>query len=345
MKKLITILVIAAMLLSADVSYGGKPGGGDIDKGHHNDITVKNYGMQNSSATYNDNSINDSIVNTNTNTAEGGKGGIGIGIGIGGEGGKGGKGGNANVDIENTNRNVNRNTNRNNIDVDASSEQQQGQIQGQKQGQGQGQSQVNEGNTTNVETNIDNSMIIPAPILPIPGFATPSGISGGVWTSSPFDLQKANFTVSELTRLANPSKALGLLWPEWDKDFKIEIACWDKKKPQKSIKVCLVNQITIRSSIVENYTKMGEAHAKAIKLHKSERQVMAALCVHAAKQGAKVVVIKSFSNPVTKADTAVLGGAGVGATGNGDVINSAGGFGWATAEKVYRSYVVAELYR
>lgn len=192
---------------------------------------------------------------------------------------------------------------------------------------------------TNVETIIDNSAIIPAPILPIPGFVAPTGVGGGIWTSSPFDLKGTYFTVPQLCRIANPSRALGFLWPEWSKSFKIEVACWDKAKPQKRIRVYPSGHgVTYR-------TRMGEIHAKAMKLHKSELQVAAAVCVYALKQGATMVVIHSFSNPVTKANTAVLGGAGVGVRGNGDVINSAGGFGWTTAEKVYRSYVVAELYR
>ena len=288
MKKLIlTILVVAAMLLSTDISYG------DINIGT-------------------------------------GHGGPGLKGGDGGdinapiaaaEGGKGGKGG------------------------DASSEQQQGQIQGQKQGQqqdqqqGQGQSQINEGNSTNVE--IDNSTIIPAPILPVPGFINPNERTpyDESWTSNSFDLGKTDFTIAELRRVANPSRFLFLGWCEWDKSFKIEMACWAKSKPQSSVRV-YTGDVT-----VNGFTKMGEAHARAVELHKSEKQVAAALCIYAAKQGAKVVIIRTFSNPVTKADSAVLGGAGASVTATGDIVNSAGGFGWTTAEKVFRSYVVAELYR
>jgi len=223
-------------------------------------------------------------------------------------------------------------------------EQQQGQKQGQKQSQQQGQSQdasnsqsqINEGNTTDVS--IDNTTIIPAPIMPVPGFASPVGATNGIWTNSPFSTSKTIFTIAELRRVANPSRFLFLGWCEWDKSFQIEMACWDKAKPQKAIRVYSSDTPTI------GFTKMGEAQAKAKELHKSERQVAAALCIYAAKQGAKVVVLHTFSNPVTKADSAVLGGAGASVTGSGDIVNSAGGFGWTTAEKVYRSYVVAELY-
>lgn len=245
------------------------------------------------------------------------------------KGGQGGEGGNASIG-----------------DIDASSEQQQGQIQGQIQGQQQGQqqdasntqSQINEGNTTEVDiqTNITN----PAPILPVPGFIQPNYKTpyDETWTSNPFDLGKVDFTIAELRRLANPSRFLFIGWCEWDKSFKIEMACWTKAKPQKAI------QVYPAGIQVAGFTKMGEAHARAIELHKSESQVAAALCVYAAKQGAKIVVIRTFSNPVTKADSAVLGGAGASVTGTGDIVNSAGGFGWTTAEKVFRSYVVAELY-
>ena len=196
----------------------------------------------------------------------------------------------------------------------------------------------NEDNTT--EVSIDNTTIIPAPIMPVPGFLSPvdKTVLDQSWTSNPFDLGKTDFTIAELRRLANPSRFFWIGWCEWDKSFQIEMACWDKAKPQKTVRVYPANiQVT-------GLTKMGEAQAKAIELHKSEKQVAAALCIYAAKQGAKVVVISTFSNPVTKADSAVIGGAGASVTAAGDIINSAGGFGWTTAEKVYRSYVVAELY-
>ena len=196
------------------------------------------------------------------------------------------------------------------------------------------------GGDTNMETNIDNTTIIPAPILPVPGFVNPNERTpyDESWTSNSFDLSKTDFTIAELRRVANPSRFLFLGWCEWDKSFKIEMACWAKSKPQSSVRV-YTGDVT-----VNGFTKMGEAHARAVELHKSEKQVAAALCIYAAKQGAKVVVIRTFSNPVTKADSAVLGGAGASVTGSGDIVNSAGGFGWTTAEKVYRSYVVAELY-
>ena len=236
-------------------------------------------------------------------------------------------------------------------DIDASSKQQQDQKQRQKQDQKQNQkqgqsqdasntqSQVNEGNTT--EVSIDNSTVIPAPIMPVPGFINPSAKTAydESWTTSPFDIGKIDFTIGELRRVANPSRFLLIGWCEWDKSFQIEIACWAKAKPQKAV------QIYPAGTAVVGFTKIGEAQAKAVELHKSERQVAAALCIYAAKQGAKVVVLHTFSNPVTKADSAVLGGAGASVTATGDIVNSAGGFGWTTAEKVYRSYVVAELYR
>lgn len=223
------------------------------------------------------------------------------------------------------NSNSNRNTNKNTNEVN--------------QNQGQGQSQINEGNTTEIgiETNIMN----PAPLMDTPGFIGPNykTVLDNSWTSNPFELGKVSFTVKELTRFANPSKALGIFWYEWNKSFQIEMACWAKSKPQKNIRVYT------HAIGLDGYEKIGEAHGRAVELHKSEKQVAAALCVFAANKGAKIVVIRTFSNPVTKADSAVLGGAGASVTGAGNIVNSAGGFGWTTAEKVFRSYVVAELYK
>lgn len=257
--------------------------------------------------------------------------------------------GNLNANL-NKNENINDNSNTNsNIQGQLQGQQQkQVQQQGQLQGQGQfqdasntqGQSQVNEGNNTVVD--IDNSQVIPAPIAQSPDFAAPVDRTelDQSWTGRFFDLNKTEFTVNELTNLANPSRCLSFLWPEWGKDFQVEMACWDTAKSQKRIKV-ISNPILTGTE----YTKMGEAHARAKTLRKSEMQVAAALSVEAAKRGAKIVVIRTFSNPVTKADTAVFGGAGASITGTGDIVNSAGGFGWTTAEKIYRSYVVAELYK
>lgn len=301
MKKLITItiLVVAMFLLSANTSYGWSP------------KLIEN---TNTNTNSNTNSNMNSNMNSNKNM-------------------------NSNM---NSNTNSNKNCNTNNVDQDQRQGQmqgqRQGQLQGQLQGQFQGQGQINEGNTTEIdmETNIVN----PAPIIN-PGFISPNYKTpmDESWTSNPFELNKSCFTVKELTRFANPSQALGIFWYEWNKSFQIEMACWTKAKPQKTIR------IYTHAIKVNGYVKIGEAHARAVELHKSENQVAAALCVFAAKQGAKIVVIRTFSNPVTKADSAVLGGAGASVTGYGNVINSAGGFGWATAEKVFRSYVTAELYR
>jgi len=194
-------------------------------------------------------------------------------------------------------------------------------------------------NSTNVS--IDNSQAIPAPLQNVsfiaPNYKTPLDIS---WTGSHYGTLLGKYSIPELCRVANPSKALGFLWYEWTKSFQIEMACKTKAKRTTSLII-----LPAGSNVPAGLEKMGEAHAKAVELHKSERQVSAALGVYATMQGATHMLVTSFSNPVTKTDSAVIGGAGASVSGDGTMINSAGGFGFATAEKVYRSYVVVELYR
>ncbi len=201
--------------------------------------------------------------------------------------------------------------------------------------------QTADGQTTEID--IDNSVLVPVPLLPAPDFLSPEGTINGIWTSSPFDLSRASpavFHITELCRIANPSKFFGVFWYEWDRNFQIEIACWEKAKASRTIII-----LSQKEAVNLKLTKMGEAHARAIKLHKSERQVVAALGFYAAKQGAKAIVVHSFSNPVTRGDSAVLGGGGGAATDPRYVVNGAGGFGWTTSERVFRSFAVAELYR
>jgi len=263
MKKLITLIIVVGLLMSANVSYG------------FGDITV--------------------------------------------EGGKGGKGGDASAtvgDVSATGGSVG--------DTSATA----------------GSSAIN--NTGNVSVEIEASPLMPAPVLPVPGFVAPANESIDYWTTSPFDTKARRFTVKKLTRFANPSRLL--LWPDWNKSFEIEVAVWEKISSGKSVIVVNSMNTDVVTSLLVNRTRIGEAHARAKQLNKSENQVAAALAVQAVKAGASVVVIRSFSTPVTKATTAVLGGAGAN-VGQYNVINGAGGFGTSTAEKVGRAYVVAELYR
>ena len=315
MKKLIlTILVMVAILVSADVSYGQRYCGGSGDE-------ITNI----------DNSVTDNSV-----TNEGGTGiGVGIGIGIGGkggEGGKGGKGGNAEIgDITINDGDVTVRVPVTVNDGDVSQNQGQDQNQDQDQGQLQGQNQSNK------NTIIIQDATIPAPLMQAPGFLNASESNYGIWTNSKL---VGTFSIRELCRIANPSRALGLLWYEWTKSFQIEMSCQTKAKRTSSLQVFKTGTI-----LPVGLTPLGGAHARALELHKSERQVAAALGVYATMQGADVMVVKSFSNPVTKSESAVIGGAGASVTGDGSMINSAGGFGWATAEQMHRSFVVVELYR
>jgi len=120
MKKLFTVLAIAALLCLPQIGWSGF---GDTNY----------YGDTN-----------------NYTTNEGGQGGTGVGIGVGvGIG----QGGSATIERgavqnHNTNTNLNSNYNRNeNTNVNLNSNKQ-GQVQGQKQGQGQAQSMTNSGNQT-----------------------------------------------------------------------------------------------------------------------------------------------------------------------------------------------------
>jgi len=199
-------------------------------------------------------------------------------------------------------------------------------------------------NGGNVNIDIGASPLIPAPILDIPGFVAPAYERIDYWTHSPFTMKKTRFSTKELTRFANPSKVFGLFGYEWNKGFKIEIACWEKGKAQKVVDLYQYTDANSLAKVLSTYTKIGEAQGRAKKLCKSERQVAAALAYKVAKLGARVVVVHSFSTPVTKAHTAVLGGAGANVSPH-NIINGAGGFGTSTAEKVARAYVVAEFYR
>ena len=312
--SILTILVVISLLVSVNSSYG-------LGNHTHNNIHNETTNIDNS-----DNSV----------TNEGGQGGtgigVGIGVGIGGEGGKGGKGGNAeigdiNVDVDNdlSNRNTNFNT-----DINSN---RQGQDQNQDQDQGQLQGQ----NQSNKNTIIIQDATIPAPLMQAPGFLNASENVSGIWTNSKL---VGTFSIRELCRIANPSRALGLFWYEWTKSFQIEMSCQTKAKRTTSLRIFKTGTI-----LPAGLVPLGGAHARALELHKSERQVAAALGVYATMQGADVMVVKSFSNPVTKSETAVIGGAGASVTGDGSMINSAGGFGWATAEQMHRSFVVVELYR
>ena len=309
MKKLITLIMIIGLLVSVNVSYGGKPQGPQVILCPQNHNQQQIQGQVQGQVQGQSQKTDIDISNRNTNS---------------------------NINLNsNSNKNINENNNENtNVNLNSNEAKAASNAKATSNA-----SAINKGNTN--EINIDNTTTIPAPILPVPGFIAPvdKTMLDVSWTTSPFNLGKVDFSINELRRVANPSKFLMFGWYEWDKSFQIEMACWDKAKPQKTV------QVYPTGIQVTGFTKMGEAQARAVELYKSERQVAAALCVYAAKQGAKVVILHSFSNPVTKADSAVLGGAGASVTAVGDIVNSAGGFGWTTAEKVYRSYVVAELYR
>lgn len=184
---------------------------------------------------------------------------------------------------------------------------------------------------------IDNSTIIPAPLLPAPDFLIPVGTINGIWTSG--KMLEGVYTIPELCRVANPSRALLFFWYEWSKSYQIEMACHIKAKHTRSLR------IQSDTANLTGLTKLGRAHARAVELHKSEAQVVAALGVYAAKQGATVMVITSFSNAVTKGDSAVIGGGGGASTDPRYIINGAGGFGWTTSERVHRAFVTATLYK
>jgi hypothetical protein len=268
----------------------------------------------------------------------------------GGGGDKPGDNGNKNTNTNsnrNTNTNFNTNTNINSAKSGSSS----------KSG---AVAIVGRGGDVSVDTDVPLS---PAPLMDVPGFVSVPKDKITSWTTSPFGVKKTEWTTKELVSFASPRKFLGLLWNEWDRDFEIEIACWDKgttkskvvadgkktklKKVKKATTKVKVYQFTKDFDITKidpTAIKFGEANGRAKKYSKQERQVAAAVAYKVSKLGARIVVIHLFSNSVSEATTAVLG-AGAGQIGDKNMINGAGGFGTARSEKVKRAYVFAEYYR
>lgn len=164
-------------------------------------------------------------------------------------------------------------------------------------------------------------------------------------TKSIFKNKKTIYTTKELTQFANPGKFLGVFWPEWSNSYTIEIATYAKYKSSKSIALHKTNGPFPCVITSTDLVKIGEANGYAVKLNKSENQVVAALAVQAAKAGATLVVYRIASNPLVKVGSFVLGGGGLQTGNSTSIFNGATGIGSSTSEKLTRAFVVAELYR
>jgi len=232
----------------------------------------------------------------------------------------------------------------------------------QDQDQNQNQSQLsvntNGGNTNAIsitDSRVHNEMY-PTGLLSPTGYAPKPGdlfdyklhLSKSPYALSP---HRILFSKDELTRFANPGRFLHFLWPEWDNKYFVEIALFSRSKPQKIIILIEDNKPNVNAPVRfdEDWllVKIGEAHAFAKDLNKSEHQVLAALAVKAAKCGARVVVWQSFSNPITKVDSFVIGGgaAQTGGPGGNSIFNGATGIGSSTCESLTRPTVIATLYK
>ena len=214
------------------------------------------------------------------------------------------------------------------------------------QHQKQKQFQVNEGNQNAVSIS-DNSYyteIYPTellnPTLQAP-LANKLESKNLHISKSIFKLHRNTYTCTELTRFANPGQFLGILWPEWDNTYHIEIATFAKYKSQRTIRIVPASTIAAGLGLY----KIGEAQAYAKDLNKSEHQVMAALAVHAAKAGAQVLVFREFSTPLVKVDSFVVGGGGSHVASSSSIFNGATGIGTSQSEQLTRACIVAELYR
>jgi len=324
MKKLITaVLLVVALLAVTNVSYADS-----LHIGGTTSITNKGgEGGKGGNASANAN-IGD-IKNKNTNENK-----------------------NKNIN-ENKNKNINENKNKNinenkNKNVNDNSNQNsniQGQQQGQQQGQLQGQGQVNEGNQNqiNISDNSSYTEINPTDLLnPTNPLAEPEKLTEDEMhiSKSIFDLQRNSYNYKELTRFANPGRFLGILWPEWDNTYQIEIATFAKYKAQRSIRVLPAGLVRVMGM-----TKIGEGQAFAKDLNKSEHQVMAAVAFRAAQAGATVIVYKGFSNPLVKVDSFVIGGGGTQVGSPQSIFNGAAGIGTSSSETLTRANVLVELYR
>jgi hypothetical protein len=196
----------------------------------------------------------------------------------------------------------------------------------------------------------DVTPVDPAPLLDIPGFVSIPLEAVEARTQSPFVMNKTEWTQDELKSFANPAPLLNVLriivlGENWNKDFDIDLALWDKAASEPNIMIVQFNgDPNVLAETLKGKTKMGEGSVKAKDTSKSERQSAAALAFKASKKGATVAVVHMFSNVVAVAETAVIGGGGANYGGD-EVLNAAGGFGKSTGEKEHKSVVIAEFYK
>jgi len=307
MKKLIAVVLLVGLFWSVNVSYGtpqGDPPGLNKQDQTQSIGNVTAEGGDGGSVrigdTTNTNKIDVDVKNNNDITN------------------------NVKNSVKNTNENTNENVNENSNENANANE--------------NNSSATNHGNSVS----ITDTTINPTQLL-APGSVAPMYRTIGdelTMTTSMFKLQRAEYTVTELTRFANPGRCLSILWSDWESTYQVEVAVFTKEKAVSRIRVVVSSDY-----VATNMTKIGEAQAYSKKLCKSEHQAMAAMAVKAAEAGAKLVVFRTFSNPVTKVSSAVLGGGGAQTAGSTSVFNGATGIGSSTGEKLSRAYVVAELYR
>jgi hypothetical protein len=183
---------------------------------------------------------------------------------------------------------------------------------------------------------------IPSDLLDVPQMMEPAKEDVESWAESDDIVDKENWTTLELADYAT-TRFCGILWHEWRKNYKIDIACYTKGKAVKDVKIINAKDIATNAIDMNLYEKVGKGKVEAKNFLKDTDQAACALAHKAAQSGVSLIIVTKFATPVATGETAVIGGGGV--TAKGDIINMAGGFGTASSENVMKAKCFATLYR
>jgi len=232
-----------------------------------------------------------------------------------------------NVDVENKNTNLNTDINTNKVETDI---------------ENKVKTNINNEQTIapSQEVNIETKVRIPSELMRLPGFMTIPGDDVKTWSENAKVIEKDTWTPSELANFAT-TRFFWIGWHEWRGKITTEIACWNKGKSTKSVRI--VETENLGDVSIDEYELVGRGKGRAESFFKDTDQVAAAVAFKASKVGVDLIVVSKFSTAVSTGDTAVVGGGGV--TSKGDILNISGGFGSASSEKLMRARAVADLYR
>lgn len=165
-----------------------------------------------------------------------------------------------------------------------------------------------------------------------------------LWNQRPeFDTDGAVWTMKEVKKAINPSKCLGLFWPEWGKGFKSKVTCWVELKQTNKIKTFEYGK-DLKPDSLSGYEKIGYINLKADNSNEvSPRTIMEGRRL-AMNAGADVAVYVSGLNTINQGSSFGLGGSHVYSENNG-ALTGAGGIGAAHTFKKGEPAVVFVIYR